>query len=131
MLSLFDPAYEGLIYQSEENPEALLTYAEVTSYWANALNILAAVPEWKEIKKQVTFLSDDSAAIWVLLDTKLHLKVSPPQELGGKLRCVIGLRKANGKWSIAHYHESRHFLMSPDAKGIWSFAIDHTKRIVN
>ena len=131
MLSLFDPSFEGVIYQSEENPEALLSYKDIVSYWTNAVNILSKVPEWKELKKQVTFIGEDSVVIWVLLDTKLHLNVSPPQELGGKLRCVLGLRKANGKWTIAHYDESRHFLMSPDAQGIWSYNIDHTKKTLS
>ncbi|MFZ1887467.1 MAG: nuclear transport factor 2 family protein [Candidatus Binataceae bacterium] len=131
MLSLFDRDFEGVVYQSEENPEALLSYDAVVSYWNNAVNILSAVPEWKELKKQISFLSNDAAFIWVLLETKLLLNVTPPQELGGKLRCGLGLRKANGYWTIAHYDESRHFLMSPDAQGIWSYNIEHTKRIVS
>ena len=130
MLSLFDPNFEGVVYQSEENPEALLTYDAIVSYWTNAANILSKVPEWKELKKSVSFLNNDAAFIWVLLETTLLLNVSPPQELSGKLRCGIGLRRANGKWTIAHYDESRHFLMSPDAEGIWSYNIEHTKKVV-
>jgi uncharacterized protein (TIGR02246 family) len=130
MLSLFDPNFEGVVYQSEENPEALLTYDAIVSYWTNAANILSKVPEWKELKKSVSFLNNDAAFIWVLLETTLLLNVSTPQELGGKLRCGIGLRKASGKWTIAHYDESRHFLMSPDAEGIWSYNIEHTKKVL-
>lgn len=130
MLSLFDPTYEGVVYQSEENPEALLSYDAVVSYWTNAANILSKVPEWKELKKKVTFPGNNSAFIWVLLETTLRLNVSPPQDLSGKLRCGIGMRKANGRWTIAHYDESRHFLMAPDAQGIWSYNVEHTKRIV-
>jgi uncharacterized protein (TIGR02246 family) len=130
MVALFDPAYDGLMYQSEENPEAITRYSDLVQYWNNATQILTGIPEWRELKKKVAFLGVDSAAIWVLLDTKLHLNVSPKQELGGKLRAVLGLRKAQGKWSIANYHESRHFLMAPDNNGIFSYNIDHTKKIL-
>ena len=130
MLSLFDPDYEGVIYQSEENPEAIMKYSDLVQYWTNATQILAKVPDWRELKKKVAFVGNDSAVIWALLETKLHLNVSPSQELGGKLRCVLGLRKAGGKWSIANYHESRHFLMSPNEQGVWSYNIDHTKQVL-
>ena len=130
MLSLFDPNCDGPVYQSEENPEALLDYSALEAYWANAVNILRKVPRWTELKKHVVLLGEDSAAIWVLLDTTLYLNVSPPQELSGKLRCVMGLRKTNSKWLIVHYHESRQFLMAPNAQGIWSYSIEHSKAVL-
>jgi hypothetical protein len=129
MLSCFDAEFDGLIYQSEENPEALFTHADLVKYWNNAPSILSGVSEWTDLKKRIVFLGGDSAVIWTLLQTNLNLKTSPPQDLGGKLRCVLGVRKAKGKWSIVHYNESRQFLISPNQEGLWDFAVDYTAHV--
>ncbi|MDO8588399.1 MAG: nuclear transport factor 2 family protein [Armatimonadota bacterium] len=125
MVSLFDQDSEGLLYQSEENPSGLFKYSEVVAYWENALNILDKVTEWRELVKRVALVGSDAAWIWAEMMTGLTAKIFP-QELGGKIRCSIGLRRTNGSWKIVHYHESRQLLMNPGADGVWTFLPDVT-----
>lgn len=129
MLSCFDAEFDGLIYQSEENADALFTYAELEKYWTMAPTLLEGVSKWDELRKRIVFLGEESAVIWTLLDTTLNLKTSPPQDLGGKLRCVLGLRKARGKWLIVHYNESRQFLITAVPNSTWSFGVEYTERV--
>lgn len=129
MLSCFDADFDGLIYQSEENPEALFSYADLVKYWTNAPSILTGVSEWSDVNKKIVVLGEDSVVIWALLQTNLNLKTSPPQDLGGKLRCVLGIRKSKAKWLIVHYNESRQFLISPGPDKLWTFGVDYTVNV--
>ena len=36
MLTLYDKDFDGMLYQSEENPSGLTTYKDVVDYWHNA-----------------------------------------------------------------------------------------------
>jgi uncharacterized protein (TIGR02246 family) len=125
MLSLFEKNLDGhLVYQAEENPGALTTYKEIESYWHNAHNLLEKVTDWTEQKKTVSFLAPDVAIVWVELMTAIKTTVLAEQ-LIGKIRCSIGVRKGEQGWKIVHYHESRQ-LMAEEKAGKWSFFVDLT-----
>lgn len=125
MLSLFDKNFDThLIYQAEENPSGLTTYKEVESYWHNAHNLLEKVTNWTEQKKSVSFLSSTAAIVWIEVMTALKTTVLAEQ-LSGKIRVSMGVRKSDLGWQIVHYHESRQ-LMAEETAGKWRFFVDLT-----
>jgi hypothetical protein len=126
MLSLFDKNFDPhLIYQAEENPSALTTYKEIESYWHNAHNLLEKVTDWSEQKKSVSMLTPNSAFVWIEVMTGIKTTVLAEQLLG-KIRVSMGVRKTDEGWKIVHYHESRQLMAEQDTAGKWRFFVDLT-----
>lgn len=123
MLTLFDRNFNGVIYQAEENPSGLPSYKDVDAYWHAAHNMLVKVSDWTEMTKSVAILSPTVAIIWAELMTGLRTTLLP-QDVCGKIRCSIGVRKSDQGWKIVHYHESRQLLAEKDAAGNWGFKVD-------
>jgi ketosteroid isomerase-like protein len=106
MKGLFDQDYPGLVYQAEENPEPLYTWAEIAAYWDAAPGLVDRVPEWRELTRKVS-VDGGSAFIYAKLQTHLDIR-GAKRPLVGELRSLLGLRKTRAGWKIVHYHESRH-----------------------
>jgi len=106
MKDLFDHAFPGLVYQSEENAEPMYTWEEIDAYWTAVPQIVAAIPDWTELTRKIA-VDGDTAFVYAKLMT--HLEVHGAKKpLIGELRASIGMRRADGGWKIVHYHESRH-----------------------
>lgn len=126
MLSCFDQDFDPyLIYQAEENPSGLSTYKEIESYWHNAHNLLEKVTDWTEQKKSVSVLSPTVAILWIEVMTALKTTVLAEQ-LSGKIRVSMGVRKSDKGWKIVHYHESRQLMADQDSAGKFRFYVDLT-----
>ena len=123
MLTLYDKDFDGMLYQSEENPSGLTTYKDVVAYWHDAHNLLATVTDWTEMTKSVSFLAPTAAIIWAEIMTTLTTTIMP-EKIVGKMRCSIGVRKGQHGWAIVHYHESRQLLAERDKSGNWGFKVD-------
>lgn len=127
MLSLFDKEFDGIIYQAEENPSGLTSYKEIETYWHNARNLLEKVTDWSELSKSVAMPGPNVAIVWAEVMTALKTTILAEQ-VCGKIRCSIGLRKGGHGWKIVHYHESRQLLAEKDKAGKWEFKVDLTLR---
>lgn len=125
MLSLFDKQFSPVLYQAEEIPSGLTTYAEIEDYWQNAHKLLAGISEWQEVSKSISLLTPEAAILWAEVMTAIKTTVLP-QNVCGKLRCSLGVRKGDQGWSIVHYHESRQLLAEQDKSGNWKFLVDLT-----
>lgn len=127
MLSVFAQDFDGMIYQAEENPNALRSYKEIETYWQNAYKLLEKVTEWREVTKSVAVPAPNVAFVWAEVMTALKTTVLAEQ-LCGKIRCSIGMRRGDSGWKIVHYHESRQLLAETDKAGKWQFKVDLTIR---
>lgn len=105
MKSLFDQSFDGLIYQSEETPDAMFTWEEIDKYWDAIPAVLASLPEWRELRSQVS-LDGDSALVYLKLQTHIEL-IGAKKPLLGQLRVTLGAHKVNGAWKLIKVHESR------------------------
>jgi len=130
MLSLFDESFDGLVFQAEEEPNGITTYEGIVKYWRNLAGVFSPeVREWREVQPmRVIFLDTRAAVIWTEVASIIKA-VNMPKSICGGLRFTLGVRKrANGKWAIVHYHESRQLLINQHADGTWTFLPDVTLR---
>ena len=106
MKSLFDEEFSGLVYQAEENPDPMYTWAEIDAYWTGAPTLVQRIPEWRELSRKIAI---DGDTAWVYAKLQTHLEIfNAKKPLIGELRASIGLRRTPRGWKIVHYHESRH-----------------------
>lgn len=105
MKALFDPGHAGIVYQAEESPEPMVTWAAIDAYWSAAPSIVEAIPEWRELTRKVA-VSGDTAFVYTKLATRIDVK-GAKRPLIGDLRVSIGLQRTGRGWKIVHYHESR------------------------
>ncbi len=105
MKALFDQDYAGIVYQAEESPEPMVTWAAIDAYWSAAPAIVAAIPEWRELTRKVA-LDGDTAFVYTKLQTRIDVK-GAKRPLIGELRASIGMHRTGQGWKIIHYHESR------------------------
>lgn len=102
---LWDQDFDGLVYQSEDNPEPLTTWKEISDYWDAAPTILESVEEWRSVQRE-TCIVGDVALVFTKIKMGLRIHgVSSPFE--GNIRCSLIMHKTGGGWRLIHYHESR------------------------
>jgi hypothetical protein len=103
--SLWDQEFDGLVYQSEENPKPLLSWQAISDYWDAAPTILESIPEWRSLTLDSTMVNG-LALVFTNLMTSLRLK-GIPRSFDGELRCSLVMHETEAGWRLIHYHESR------------------------
>jgi hypothetical protein len=106
MKDLWDHDYAGVTYQSEENPEALLSWSEIDAYWDWVPTIVMGIPEFETQSRKIAF-SGDVAFVFATIRVVMDIKGVPELWTGDPLRASLVLHEVGGAWKMIHYHESR------------------------
>jgi ketosteroid isomerase-like protein len=115
MKSLWDPDFDGLVYQAEERADPMYDWPAIAKYWETANQVLERVNEWTELSRKVTIIGE-AAFIYAKFMTRLKI-VGVKNEFAGELRVSLGLRRRNGRWLLIHLHESRALDLEPILRG--------------
>jgi ketosteroid isomerase-like protein len=98
--------YPGIIHQSEENPRALTSYAEIADYWDKQVPAeLDGILKVEDTDLRIDVIDDVATAyLYAMATAKLPGSEHPYK---APFRVSIVLKKIEGKWKFIHYHESR------------------------
>lgn len=106
MKDMWDQKYDGLAYQSEENPEPLLSFKQIDDYWSWVPSVVNKIAEFEITSRQISF-SGDVALVFATARVVMDIQGVPELWTGDPLRVSMALHEVDGEWKLIHYHESR------------------------
>ncbi|OBJ67838.1 hypothetical protein A5643_15160 [Mycobacterium sp. 1274756.6] len=105
MKNLWDRSYPGLIYQAEENAEALAGWDEIERYWDTAPTLVDRVSGFEDLGFDVSEVGG-AVILFGRVSFDIFAKgFSKP--ISGGMRMTMVLHVVDGELKLIHYHESR------------------------
>lgn len=106
MKELWDQEYDGLAYQSEENPDPMFAWKDIDAYWSWVPSVVKEIHEFETTARQISFCGD-VALVFATARVVMDIEGVPELFIGDPVRVSIGLHEVDGQWKLIHYHESR------------------------
>jgi ketosteroid isomerase-like protein len=102
---LWDKEYPDPVYQPEELPEPLRSWAEIDDYFGKLPERIDGVSHVRPLDFRVDAVGDLAYA-YARASARLGVR-HREETLDGEVRQTFVLRRRDGHWLLIHYHESR------------------------